>query len=130
MATKRTASAQKDPENLLRRDHTLLGGILFGIDGHIIEIQARAVRVLNRPASWSSVTNISGMAKGAIGEALSQISGAFAKLQIPEPEVEILINLAPADLQKEGTWLDLPLAIILLSLAICWKRKRWLWVGS
>lgn len=99
MATKRTASARKDLENLLRRDHTLLGGILFGIDGHIIEIQARAVRVLGRPASWSSVTNISGMAKGAIGEALSQISGAFAKLQIPEPEVEILINLAPAGLQ-------------------------------
>jgi magnesium chelatase family protein len=117
MATKRTASAQRDLENLLRRDHTLLGGILFGIDGYIIEIQARAVRVLSRPASWSSVTNISGMAKGAIGEALSRISGAFAKLQIPEPEVEILINLAPADLQKEGTWLDLPLAIILLQAA-------------
>ena len=89
MATKRTASAQRDLENLLRRDHTLLGGILFGIDGHIIEIQARAVRVLNRPASWSSVTNISGMAKGAIGEALSRISGAFAKLQIPPGEITL-----------------------------------------
>lgn len=70
------------------------------------------------------------MAKGAIGEALLRFSGAFARLQIPEPEVEILINLAPADLRKEGTWLDLLLAIILLSLASCWKRKRLLWVGS
>lgn len=35
----------------------------------------------------------------------------------PEPEVQILVNLAPADLQKEGTWLDLPLAIILLQAA-------------
>jgi len=57
------------------------------------------------------------MARGTVYEALDRISGAFAKLQIPEPEVEILVNLAPADLPKDGTWLDLPLAIILLQAA-------------
>lgn len=117
MAKQRPASEQKRLDGLLLRDHTLLGGILFGIDGYIIEIQARAVKVLKGPCPWSTSTNISGMARGAIGEALTRISGAFAKLQIPEPEVEILVNLAPADLQKEGTWLDLPLAIILLQAA-------------
>ena len=117
MAKKRTALEQKKLDSLLPRDHTLLGGILFGIDGYIIEIQARAVKVLSGGTSWSAATSISGMAKGAIGEALARISGAFAKLQIPEPEVQILVNLAPADLQKEGTWLDLPLAIILLQAA-------------
>jgi magnesium chelatase family protein len=117
MAKKRLALEENNLDHLLRRDHTLLGGILFGIDGFIIEIQARAVGLLDEPYPWGSVTSISGMAKGAIGEALSRISGAFAKLQIPEPEVEILVNLAPADLPKEGTWLDLPLAIILLQAA-------------
>lgn len=117
MAKKRTALEQKKLDSLLPKDHTLLGGILFGIDGYIIEIQARAVKVLSGGTSWSAATSISGMAKGAIGEALARISGAFAKLQIPEPEVQILVNLAPADLQKEGTWLDLPLAIILLQAA-------------
>lgn len=106
-----------DLRNLLSRDHTLLGGILFGLDGYTIEIQARAVKVLRKPRPWSLVTTISGMARGAISESLSRISGAFAKLQIPDPQVEILINLAPADLPKEGTWLDLPLAIILLQAA-------------
>jgi len=48
---------------------------------------------------------------------MQRIVGAFAKLQIPEPQVEILVNLAPADLPKEGTWLDLPIAIILLQAA-------------
>jgi magnesium chelatase family protein len=54
------------------------------------------------------------MTTGAASEVKNRIKGAFAKLQIPEPEVEILINLAPADLFKGGTWLDLPLAIIML----------------
>lgn len=57
------------------------------------------------------------MASGAIGEALDRITGAFAKLGLDDPQVEILINLAPADLLKAGTWLDLPLAIIMLQAA-------------
>ncbi len=48
---------------------------------------------------------------------MGRIAGSFAKLRIPEPEVEILINLAPADLPKHGTWLDLPIAIIMLQAA-------------
>lgn len=103
--------------DLLTRDHTLNGGILFGIDGYIIEIQARAIEVLKRPASWGAVTSVSGMTRGAMRETMQRIVGAFAKLQVPEPQVEILVNLAPADLPKEGTWLDLPIAIILLQAA-------------
>lgn len=117
MAKDRSSSEKQRLAGLLQRDHTLHGGILYGIDGYIIEIQARALQVYPGKMPWSHATHISGMARGAISEALSRISGAFAKLQIPEPEVEILVNLAPADLQKEGTWLDLPLAIILLQAA-------------
>lgn len=104
-------------QDLLNRDHTLNGGILFGIEGHVIEIQARAISIFRKPVDWSRATSISGMANGAIREALSRIKGAFAKLRVPEPQAEILINLAPADLPKEGTWLDLPLAIIMLQAA-------------
>jgi magnesium chelatase family protein len=55
--------------------------------------------------------------QGAIREALDRLSGAFSKVNLPEPQVEILVNLVPADLPKEGTWLDLPLAVILLQAA-------------
>lgn len=102
---------------LLSRDHTLNGGILFGLDGYTIEIQARAMEVLRSPAPWRSVTGISGMARACIAEALDRISGAFAKLRIPNPQVSIQINLIPPSLEKDGTWLDLPLAIILLQAA-------------
>ena len=102
---------------LLTRDDTLNGGILFGLDGYTIEIQARAMDVLREPQSWRSATKISGMARGAVAEAMDRISGAFAKLGIPHCPVEILINLVPPDLLKEGTSLDLPLAIILLQTA-------------
>lgn len=106
---------RQEMEGLLRRDHTLNGGILFGLDGYIIEIQARAMKLA--PGSDWRGTKISGLTKGALSEALDRISGAFSKLRLPDPSVEITVNLAPADLLKEGTWLDLPLAIIMLQAA-------------
>jgi magnesium chelatase family protein len=117
MADYRTRQRQKQPASLLRRDHSLTSGILFGLDGYFIELQARAIEVLEEPIPWRSAVSITGMARGCVYEALDRISGAFAKLELPRPEVEILINLAPAELPKEGTWLDLPLAIIMLQAA-------------
>jgi magnesium chelatase family protein len=110
-------------EELLGRNHTLHGGILFGLDGHIVELQARAVDVLKQGSRWDYVTKISGMARGAIAESLDRINGDFSKLRIEKPEVEILINLAPADLPKEGTWLDLPLAMATF-VSIAHSRKQ------
>ena len=104
-------------KDLMTRDHTLSGGVLYGLDGRIIEIQARAVGIAKRGIAWRAAVEISGMARGAIGEAMSRISGAFAKLGVPAPQANILINLAPADLPKDGTWLDLPLSIIILQAA-------------
>jgi magnesium chelatase family protein len=117
MARAKSSTRRRELEPLLAASHTLNGGILFGIDGYIVEIQARAVEILDEPIRWDVATRISGMARGAISEALDRINGAFASLRIPKAEVEILINLAPADLSKEGTWLDLPLAIIMLQAA-------------
>ena len=117
MKTKRTREVELRLRDLLTRDHTLNGGILFGLDGYIIEVQARAMEVLKRPASWTAVTDISGMAGVAVREATTRIAGAFAKLRIPDPEVAIQINLTPASVLKEGSWLDLPLAIIMLQAA-------------
>lgn len=109
---------QKFLEDLLKRDHTLNGGVLFGLEGHIIEIQARAVAIQKQSKfrGWQS-TKITGMASDTVEESIDRIEGAFSKLSIPGPEVQILINLAPAELLKEGTWLDLPLAIIMLQAA-------------
>jgi len=101
-------------EDLLRRDHSLNGGMLFGLRGFIVEVQARGVQVLRKPKPWREAVDISGMAGIAVREAISRISAAFTKYAIPEPRVAIQINLTPAGLWKQGTWLDLPLAIIML----------------
>ncbi|MBU4401105.1 MAG: YifB family Mg chelatase-like AAA ATPase, partial [Planctomycetes bacterium] len=53
----------------------------------------------------------------AVKEATTRIAGAFAKLRIPDPEVAIQINLTPASVVKEGSWLDLPMAVIMLQAA-------------
>ncbi|MFM9069635.1 MAG: magnesium chelatase domain-containing protein, partial [Planctomycetota bacterium] len=108
---------QLELQDLLRRDHTLHGGVLFGIDGHVIELQARAVSELSKPLPFYEAVSITGMARGVVYESLDRIRGAFMKLGIASTQVEILINLAPPDLPKEGTWLDLPLAIIMLQAA-------------
>lgn len=117
MATSLVRKNYDSVQELLKRDHTLNGGILFGLEGHIIELQARAMSTLRKPISWYEAVKISGMALGTVRESLDRISGAFAKLDIPGPQVTILVNLLPPDLPKEGTWLDLPLALILLQAA-------------
>ncbi|MGA2798269.1 MAG: YifB family Mg chelatase-like AAA ATPase [Thermoguttaceae bacterium] len=117
MKTKRTKEDQNNLKNLLKLDHTLYGGILFGLDGYMIEVQARAMEVLPNPLPWTSVTSISGMAAEPVKESTTRIAGAFAKMQIPDPEVSIQINLSPASLPKLGCWLDLPIAIIMLQAA-------------
>jgi magnesium chelatase family protein len=100
--------------HLLKRDHSLTGGILFGLDGYLIELQARAIEVTYSPRPIADSVRITGMAGAAIQESRMRIEGAFSKLGIKTTDVEVLINLAPADIPKRGTWLDLPIAIILL----------------
>ena len=85
----------KKLQSLLELSHTLTSAVLAGLDGLAIEIQARAMEVKSKPASWSSMTKISGMPRGAVSEALDRISGAFRAIGIPDPQVEILINLTP-----------------------------------
>lgn len=91
--------------------------MLHGINGSLIELQGRALSVLARPRPVVECCSITGMTRGPVREALQRIQGAFSKLRIPDSPVEILINLAPAAIEKDGTWLDLPLAVMMLQVA-------------
>lgn len=48
-ATQRTPSQRRELNELLTRDHTLNGAILVGLDGHVVEMQARTIEVLREP---------------------------------------------------------------------------------
>ncbi|WP_460184928.1 YifB family Mg chelatase-like AAA ATPase [Thermopirellula anaerolimosa] len=101
-------------QDLLRRDHTLNAGVVQGLQGSIIEVQGRAVSVTKEPISWETAVRITGLARGAAGEAVTRLQGAFQKLGVPYPQVEILINLVPADVPKDSSSLDLAIAIVML----------------
>jgi magnesium chelatase family protein len=100
---------------LERAEHTLYGGILYGVEGRQIELQARFFGSPKPSLGWD--INITGMAGRAVEEVQGRIRGAFAKYGLAPPYGHILVNLAPAGLPKFGTSLDLPVAIICLQAA-------------
>src|SRR5260370_34109196 len=95
------AKASSSTRTLERLEHTLYGGILYGVEGFRIELQARYFGMDEIGESWN--ISITGMAKGAIKEVQERIAGAFAKYGYQEPKGDILINLEPAGRPKEGT---------------------------
>lgn len=75
--------------------------------GTIIEVECHLSNGL------PSITII-GFANRAIDEAKERIRSAFSSSKLPFPKKRIVINLAPADLPKESTSFDVPVAAALL----------------
>lgn len=61
------------------------------------------------------VFNIVGLPDKAVGESRERVRGAFAGIGLALPPRRIIANLAPADLPKEGSHFDLPIALALLA---------------
>ncbi len=59
--------------------------------------------------------NIVGLPDTAVKESRDRIKAAFKNSGFPFPLKQITVNLAPADLKKEGSSFDLPIAIGILS---------------
>ncbi len=59
--------------------------------------------------------NIVGLPDTAVKESRDRIKAAFKNSGFPFPFKQITVNLAPADLKKEGSSFDLPIAIGILS---------------
>jgi magnesium chelatase family protein len=57
---------------------------------------------------------IVGFANKAIDESKERIRGAFSSAQLDLPRKRIIINLAPADIPKDSTSFDLPIAAAIL----------------
>lgn len=78
-------------------------------------IQAVGVDVQVQITPGMSTFQIVGLPDGAVRESRERIRGAFHALGIALPAKRITINLAPADLAKEGSHYDLPIAVALLA---------------
>lgn len=55
-----------------------------------------------------------GLAEGAVREGRERVLAALARVGAPVPPRRVTVNLAPADLRKEGSAFDLPVAVGLL----------------
>jgi magnesium chelatase family protein len=56
-----------------------------------------------------------GLADKAVAESRERVRGAFAGLGLSLPGKRIVANLAPADMPKEGTHFDLPIALAVMA---------------
>ena len=78
MPVEQTRQPEVDLNGLLERDHALKGAVLYGLDGHCVDINARALVIRPEPISWRAAVSIRGMARGIVREALDRIATALA----------------------------------------------------
>ncbi len=81
---------------------------LVGLEGEVIEVEIDVSR------SGIPSLNIVGLPDTGIQEAKDRVRSALINSGLRMPHGRILLNLAPADLRKEGPAYDLPIAVALL----------------
>ena len=82
---------------------------LLGIDGFPIELEVDLAR------SGMPAFIMVGLAEGAVREAKERVFSALKNTGFKLPPSRITVNIAPADIRKEGSAYDLPLALGLLA---------------
>ena len=82
--------------------------VLIGIDAILCEVEVDVSK------HGLEKTTIVGLAQAAVKESIERVRRAMINSGFPFPAYSQLINLAPADVKKEGPSLDLPIAIGLL----------------
>jgi magnesium chelatase family protein len=78
-------------------------------------IEARAVDVQVQVAPGLPAFNVVGLPDKAVSEARERVRAALVASGLALPARRITINLAPADLPKEGSHYDLPIALGLMA---------------
>ena len=79
----------------------------LGLEARTVEVQVQLIPGL--PAF-----NVVGLGDKAVGESRERVRGAIAAMGLALPPKRIAVNLSPADLPKEGSHFDLPIALALL----------------
>lgn len=86
----------------------VLSAAPIGFEGHLIEVESDATKGL--PS-----LQIVGMGNKAIDEAKERVKSAITNSLLEYPAKRITINLAPAELPKDGSHYDLPIALAILT---------------
>jgi magnesium chelatase family protein len=82
---------------------------MLGIDGYVVRVEADS-------APGTPGFTIIGLPGRALGEARERVRAAIVHCGFLFPAGKVLVNLAPADIRKEGPAFDLPVALALLAI--------------
>ena len=80
-----------------------------GAEARRVDVQVQVI------SSGKNYFNIVGLADKAVAESRERVRAAFRSLGMSLPGKRITVNLAPADLPKEGAHYDLPIALGLMA---------------
>lgn len=90
---------------------------VIGLDAYKIEVE---VDLVNSLPSVSIV----GLPDAAVNEARERVRSAIKNSSFSFPQKKVVVNLAPADIKKEGTNFDLPIAVgILIEEGVIQEEK-------
>ena len=87
----------------------VLSSAILGIDAYVVEVECHLTGA--RIPRFVTV----GLPEGAVKESKERVTAAIRNSGFKIPGKHITINLAPADIRKEGSAFDLPIAIGLLA---------------
>lgn len=86
----------------------VVSGAVLGIDAYLVGVEADVASGL---PSFSTV----GLPQGAVKEGRERVVAALQNSGYTVPPKRITVNLAPADVRKEGSAFDLPIALGILA---------------
>ena len=86
----------------------VLSSAVFGIDAYVVEVE---VDIAHGLPSFSTV----GLPDVAVRESKDRVKAAIKNSGYEFPPDRITVNLAPADIKKEGASFDLPIALGILA---------------
>src|ERR1700761_5306763 len=98
---------------------------LYGIDAHLIDVEVDMY-----PSMQRDIITV-GMPDAAVKESRERIKSALINSGFGYPAKSVTINLAPANIRKEGAGFDLPMALgILGAMGVVGPAEEHLFVGE
>src|SRR5438270_3071058 len=98
----------------------LLSAAVYGIDANIVEVEVDVSGIRLDQDHFQTV----GLPDAAVRESRQRVRAALKNCGYDIPPTQITINLAPADMKKEGSGFDLPMALGILGAYGALTRKE------
>jgi len=87
-----------------------LSAAVYGVDASIIDVEVDVSGIKQNENHFHTV----GLPDAAVRESRDRVRSALKNCGYDIPPTDITINLAPADIRKEGSGFDLPMALGIL----------------